>query len=232
MSNRNFPQLRGLGWPVNKKPYFSTIQSKSVGGQEVRIPNYPYPLEEFELPINHLHANSQLAPNLADFQQLWAFYVAGLGPWDSFLYWDQTDNFTVTNALYESLGTIGGLPAGYGWNVIGTGDGVTTAFQLYRNLGGALQPVFAVNGITASLNPPITSPFVKVYDNNSPVIGGWTVSAAGMLTFSSPPAAGHSIAADFGYFKRCVFADDNLSFENFMSSLLRVKSVRLRQVYA
>jgi hypothetical protein len=49
-------------------PYFSTIASESGSGQEVRIPNWPFPLEEFDLPINHLHANATMAPNLADFQ--------------------------------------------------------------------------------------------------------------------------------------------------------------------
>jgi hypothetical protein len=239
MSNAIFPTLRGLGWPVNRKPYMSTIVSTSASGQQVRIPNYPFPMEQFDLPVNHLHGNAQVAPSLADFQTLYGFYVQRLGPWDSFLYFDPTDNYTCTNALYEGLPTISGLLAGQGQNFIpgitGTfpaGDGTTLAFQLYANQGGAVRPIFDINGITASQAPPIPTPFVKVYVNGSAVTSGWTVSTTGMLTFGSPPANNATIAVDFGFFKRVRFQEDFLSLENFMSNLYRCKSVKLEQVWA
>ena len=56
---------------------------RSAGGQETRIANYPFALEQFDLPINHLHGNAAVSPNLADFEQLWGFYIQRLGPWDS-----------------------------------------------------------------------------------------------------------------------------------------------------
>ena len=189
----------------------------------------PWALERFSLPINHLHGNSQVAPNLADFQTLYGFYVQRLGPWDSFLYFDPTDNYTCTNALYEGLPTISGLLAG-GENFIpgitGTfpaGDGATLAFQLYANQGGAVRPIFDINGITASQAPPIPTPFVAVYVNGSPVTSGWTVSTTGMLTFGSPPASGATIAVDFSYFKRVRFVEDHLDFSNFMQNLYKVQ---------
>lgn len=232
MSNSILPQFLGIGWPVNRKPYFSTIQSKTAGGQEVRIPNYPFPLEEFDLPINHLHQDSTTAPNLADFQKLYAFYVARLGAWDSWLYFDPTDNYTVQNAIYEGLN----LPSGTGQNVIGTGDGSTTAFQLFRTIGGtAVQPVYAINGITATQGaPPISSPFVNVWVNGAAVVasGHWSVSASGMLTFLTAPANGYPIAADFSFFKRMRFKDDNLDLQNFMQAIWKVGKIGVQQVYS
>ena len=243
MSNAIFPTLRGLGWPVSREPYFSTIVSTSASGQQVRLPNFPVPLERFELPINHLHGNSRVTPNLADFQTLYAFYVQRLGPYDSFLYLDPTDNYTVQNALYEGLPTISGLLPGQGQNFIpgiaGTfpaGDGTTKKFQLYANQGGAVRPIFDINGITASSSPPISTPFAAVYVNGVVVTGSspgpWTISTRGMLTFTSAPANNATLAVDFGYFKRVRFQEDSLSLENFMSNLYRVKSIKLEQVWA
>ena len=172
MSNAIFPTLRGLGWPVSREPYFSTIVSTSASGQQVRLPNFPVPLERFELPINHLHGNSRVTPNLADFQTLYAFYVQRLGPYDSFLYLDPTDNYTVQNALYEGLPTISGLLPGQGQNFIpgiaGTfpaGDGTTKKFQLYANQGGAVRPIFDINGIKVTARPLGGGLYVGVPDN-------------------------------------------------------------------
>src|ERR1017187_10022106 len=102
MSNAILPSLKGLSWPTNRKPCFSTIVSKSASGQEVRIANWPFPLEQFELPINHLHA-APWGANAADFQTLYGFFVARTGPWDSFLFIDPTDPNTITNATYAGL---------------------------------------------------------------------------------------------------------------------------------
>lgn len=222
MSNRIFPQLPGLGWPVNRSPYFSTTVSVAKSGQEVRLPNYPFELEQFELPINHEH---QKYP--ADFQKLLAFFVASDGAFDSWLYQDPTDNYTVNNSIYEGLN----LPTGAGQNVIGTGDGVTLAFQLTRAIGGVSRPIFDINGITATLAPPITSPYVNVFVSGSPVLSGFTVSATGMLTFVSAPASLAPIAADFSFFKRCRFNEDNLEFSNFLQYIFKTGKVKMRQVF-
>jgi uncharacterized protein (TIGR02217 family) len=229
--NAIFPQLRGLGWPVNRRPVFSTIVSKSASGQEVRIANYPFALEEFDLPINHLHGNSTLAPNLADFQQLYGFYCARLGPWESFLYFDPADNNTITNATYEGLTPVTAQ------NVIATGDGVTLAFQLTRNLGGDIRPIYDINGPNGVIGtgvqaPTLVSPYINVYLAGVQYFGAIALSTEGVLTFGSAPGAGVVIASDFSYFKRVCFSDDNIQIENFMANLFRVKKITLRQVFA
>lgn len=231
MSNAIFPNLIGLGWPVARKPYFSTIVSTAAAGQETRIPNFPVPLERFELPVNHLHGTSWGPGNAngADFPILRGFFVARLGPLDSFLFWDPADNYTVTNAQYA------GLSPASGQNVIGTGDGTTTAFQLMRSIGGVAEPVYNINGITASGSgpqaPPIASPYVNVFVGGAPVLSGWTVNSSGVLTFASAPANGAGIAADFSYFKRVRFSEDYIDLENFMANLYRTKKILLKQVY-
>jgi uncharacterized protein (TIGR02217 family) len=238
MSNAIFPKLVGLGWPVNRKPYFSTIVIKSAGGQEVRLANYPYPLEEFELPVHHLHGDSRTGIGIADYQQLWGFFSSRSGPWESFLYWDPADNYTVNNALYEGLATLPGLTAGQGQNFIGVGDNSTHSFQLQRNIGGSLRPIYDINsnitGTPAYLSGTLTPPSaqVQVYLNGIPSTSGWSLSSNGLLTFSSAPWGGEPIAVDFGYFKRVVFNDDHLEFSNFMQGLHKIQKIGLRQVYA
>jgi uncharacterized protein (TIGR02217 family) len=199
----------------------------------VRIANWPFPLEQFELPVNHLHAApwGAAGANAADFQTLYGFFLARTGPWDRFLFIDPADHNTITNATYA------GLTPTYGQNVIGTGDGATLAFQFMRTIGAGTQPIFdisgpTVDGTSAGLAPLVASPYVNVYVNGSAVTSGWTMSAAGMLTFVSAPANGYSIAVDCTYFRRVCFADDNIDMENFMQNLWRCKAIKLRCVYA
>jgi len=227
MSNLMFPQLSGIGWPVNRRPYVSTTVNKTAGGQEIRIPNWPYPLETFDLPINYLHDSVVQSPGFAaDFEELYGFFVARLGPWDSFLYQDPTDNYTVTLAQYE------GLSPTTGQNVIATGDGTTKSFQLFRTIGGALQPIYDINGITATLAPPLSAPYCNVYLNGVLQGSGFSVSNTGLLTFTSAPGNSVHVAADFSYFKRCVFADDSIDFTRNYQHIWKVKKLSIRQVWA
>ena len=229
MSNAIFPQLSGEAWPTQRTPRFSTIVKSSVSGQQVRIPNYPFPLTEFSVPINVMNITD------GDLDTLWGFYCARLGSWDSFLFYDPQDCYTVANAGNQSLtptygqnfipGLNGALPAG---------DGVTKAFQLYRSRGTTMQPIFDINGITASLSPPIALPFANVYVNGSLLsqLGNWTISTAGILTFTTAPANAATVAVDFGYFWRVHLSEDNLEFSEFCLNLYDAKAIKFAQVYA
>ena len=247
MSNVIFPTLKGLGWPVNRKPYWSTIVATAAAGQETRILNYPFPMEQFELPINHLHGDVRLWYGGGDYQTLQGFFNSRAGAFDSFLFLDPADSYTVTNALCEGLATISGLSAGQGQNFIPgvtgafpAGDGTSTAFQLYRNLGGAVRPFYDINiGVggnptylsgSSTVTPPSSQ--IQVYVNGVAVNSGWSVGSTGILTFSSAPASGATVAVDFSYFKRVRFLDDNIDLENFMQSLYRVKKIALKQTWS
>lgn len=109
--------------------------------------------------------------------------------------------------------------------VIGTGDGGTATFQLQKN--------YTTNTRTYSriINKPITSlvndyqgnaltDTVNVYDNaslqthNAGYIAGGGVQytldeTTGVVTFATPPAAGHIITADFQFHFPCRFDIDD-----------------------
>lgn len=95
----------------------------------------------------------------------------------------------------------------------GIGDGTSTAFQLVRALGNFTQPVFLVNG-----TPTITI-------NGTPTVA-FSLSAYGVVTFNSAPAAAAALAWSGSYYWPCRFDDDATDIENFMSQLLRSKSLK------
>lgn len=100
---------------------------------------------------------------------------------------------------------------------IATGDGATTAFKLIRTFGGFSEPVswalivtnVKVGGVTTS---------------------AWALTEPNTLTFTSPPASGALVAADITYAFQCRFIDDQNDFENILSGLWQVQSLKFRSV--
>jgi hypothetical protein len=95
----------------------------------------------------------------------------------------------------------------------GIGDGVSSAFQLVRSLGGFTEPIFLVNG-----NPTITV-------GNAPANPA-SISAYGVVSFSSPPPAGAPLQWTGNFFFPCRFEDDVASFEQMMSLIWEVKALK------
>lgn len=142
-------------------------------------------------------------PSLAELQSLMGFFNSRQGQFDTFLFNDLDDNSVVGASL-------------------GVGDGATTVFQLVRAYGGFIEPMLAPNVITA----------VKV--NGTPT-GAYTVSAwgsanPGQITFTTAPANGAVITADYTFYWPCRFTDDTLTFNKFMNLLWSNDSVKFRSV--
>lgn len=196
----SFPALAGQGWSVHKKPMFSTRVASHVSGREARTPFYSYPLYEFEVKIEGLDSNGT-----------WT----GLG----------------VNSLQSLMGLYLQCQGQFGTflytdptddtatgQALAIGDGATTAFTLVRTLGGFTDPV----GWVLSIG--------HVYLNGVNQPSGWTLTAPNILTFSTAPGAGVAITADFTYAFNCRFLDDQEDFENFMSGLWQVQSLKFRSV--
>jgi len=104
---------------------------------------------------------------------------------------------------------------------IGTGNASTTVFQLQRAMGsglpggGFLEPIVAPDVVSAVYLDGITqSPGNYSVDPNT-----------GLVTFSTAPASGRIISADYSYYFRCRFIDDSYAFENFMFQLWQLKKL-------
>lgn len=196
----SFPVLAGQGWSVHKRPTFSTRVASHVSGREVRSPLYAYTLYEFELTFDGLASGSSY-PGIGN-----ASLQSLMG-----LYLQcegQYGTFLYADPTDNAVTNQG----------IGTGDGATASFMLQRALGGFLEPVSWVLSVA------------NVYLNGLTQTSGWSLVQPNMLQFTLAPASGTVITADFSYAFVCRFLDDQEDFENFMSGLWKVNSLKFRSV--
>jgi len=196
----SFPALTGQGWSVHKRPTFSTRVASHVSGREVRSPLFAYTLYEFELTYDGLASNA-------------AFLGLGANSLQSLmgLYLQCEGQYGTFLYTDPSDCTAAG-------QAIAAGDGVTMSFTFLRALGGLVEPVSWVSSVT------------NIYLNGIAQSSGWTLSQPNTLTFAAAPASGAVISADFTYAFECRFLDDQEDFENFMSGLWQVQSLKFRSV--
>jgi len=169
-----------------------------VSGRELRALDYPYPLWQFTLVFDLLRDNP--AAGYDELRTLMGFFMRCQGAFGTFLFCDPSDD-RVTGQQ------------------IGTGNASTTVFQLQRAMGsglpggGFLEPIVAPDVVSAVYLDGITqSPGNYSVDPNT-----------GLVTFSTAPASGRIISADYSYYFRCRFIDDSYAFENFMFQLWQLK---------
>ncbi|MEI7669248.1 MAG: DUF2460 domain-containing protein, partial [Pseudomonadota bacterium] len=192
MSSLILPSLIGLGFDVVRTPEWSTVIQTSVSGKETRIAKLSYPRWKWVLQYNILRSNA----NYTELQQLAGFFNKLNGQFDSFLYQDADDNNV----------------SGQG---IGTGDGIKTSFQLVRSFGGFAEPIFAPNIVSSIYINGVrqTSGFSVNY---------WGVANPGTIVFSSAPASGAVITADFSYYFPVRMTSDSAAFNMFISGHYKV----------
>jgi hypothetical protein len=196
------PTLPGLTWSRHKKPGFATRVAAHVSGREVRVALMSYPLYEFEAVYSGLSSAASAFAGLgaSSLQSLMGFFLQLQGQFGTFLYADPDDD-AVTGQAFA------------------TGDGSTTAFTMMRSLGGFLEPVGWVTTITnVYLNGAVQS------------VSSYSLTTPNNLTFTAAPGAGTALSADFAYAFNCRFLDDQIDFEEFMSNLWKLDSMKFRSV--
>lgn len=207
MGNLVFPALPGVQLGRKKTPNWATLVQATATMREVRIALASSPVYDFELPYEFLRTLYRYR----ELQSLMSFYNQVQGSWDSWLYDDPTDDFA--------------------WNVqIGTGDGVTTSFQLVRPYGSFSENVANPNVATVSTDPlmwaqDLSTPMWSATPATTPMwlqgagLGPFTISnPGGLLTFSYPPPAGVPVYWSGFFYYRCRFASDSTDFQQEMST--------------
>jgi uncharacterized protein (TIGR02217 family) len=200
VSTTIFPKLTE-GWSVIRKPSLSSRISTHQAGREIRAQQMQYPVRQFTLTYEVLRS----AAAYAELQAIEGFFLQQGGSFGQFLFKDRyTPDFQVTGGL------------------IGTGDGTTTNFKLARPWGGFLEPVGYV----------FPADLTAVYLGGGAAINAstYSVTAPNNLVFTTAPAAGVAITADFAFYFQVRFGDDSLELEEFMSMLFELKECRLMQV--
>jgi len=199
----SLPSLAGLSWSRHKKPGFSTRVASHVSGREVRVALMSYPLYEFEAVYNGLASSatpSFIGLGASSLQNLMGFFLQLQGQFGTFLYTDPEDNAAAAQAF-------------------ATGDGTTASFTMMRSLGGFLEPA----GWVTSISNVYLAGVVQSASS-------YSLRAPNTLTFGSAPGGGATISADFAYAFNCRFLDDRMDFEEFMSHLWRLDSMKFRSV--
>jgi uncharacterized protein (TIGR02217 family) len=197
----SLPTLPGLAWSRRKKPAFNTRVASHASGREVRVALMNYPLYEFEATYGLTSSASGFAGlGASSLQNLMGFFLQLQGQFGTFLYTDPDDNSVTSQG-------------------IGVGDGATTAFSFVRALGGFAEPVGWVTAVS------------HVYLNGTPQSGGsYSLTTPNTLTFTTPPGAGVVVSTDFSFAFQCRFIDDQMEFEEFMSNLWKLASMKFRSV--
>jgi TIGR02217 family protein len=131
----------------------------------------------------------------ADMQAVLAFFEERRGRLHGFLWRDGLD---------YSSGSAVPLPTD---QVIGTGDGVRTSFQLTKAYGAAFDPYRRV------IAKPVAGS-VRIAVNGSELTSGWTVDVTtGLVGFVSAPAVGATVTAGFLFDVPVRFDSDRLDIE-------------------
>lgn len=199
-----FPSLVGLMWDVEKTIIFPpALNQLSVSGRENRVALAAFPKYQFSLKYSVLRDTPNVASPTSPFDELkklGGFFLKQLGSVHAFLYSDPSDS-AVTDMQF------------------GTGNGTTVAFQLIRSYGAGgftfAEPVQNLNGAVTNIK-----------DNGGVVGGGnYSVSATGLVTFNTPPVAGHVLTWTGSYFYRVRFLLDSQGFNQFMQNLWEAKKI-------
>ena len=194
MSLLTFPALNGLAFPVRRTVQWVTTKQESLSGKKARFPQYTYPTYAYEMSFNFLRT----AAAFQEWQTLQAFIDQVQGAGQLWQYPDPDDG-SVTNQAF------------------GTGDGVTTQFQLIRSFGPNPytfnEPVFLLNG----------TPVISVAGTPTLL---FTLSPYAVVTFNSAPANGAALTWTGSYFWPCRFDDDDTPFEKFYSGFFRLKPLK------
>jgi hypothetical protein len=173
----------------HKTPHFNSQTQKPAAGRgRTSISFMPYGTWDFEVDLFAVRGGEAIANSVL--QSFLGCYIACCGGGGFFLFTDPNDS-VVTQDNGIVLNTTPGAPAPMGRQ----GDGVSTAFQLARTID---QGVDILQNVTGA----------EVYVNGVPAPG--TLSATGVYTFTTAPAADAMISWDGTFQYLCQFTDDTL----------------------
>ena len=214
-----FPNLIGLTWSVTKRPIFNTLMGQAASGRQVRLAMYNYPLWEWDLTWDSLPDGNPAAASTyaSDFKQLVGFFLSMQGSCFSFNYQDQDDNQVL------------GQP-------VGTGDGATSAWTLFRSYGGSdgsgTEPIGYVNSSGPVLNEHgnFNVYFGGVLQDPSTYAVVNSVPLQQQIRFNTSPPEGTVITADFSFFYYVHFKDDQYDFDKIWSQMWSQKKITLASV--
>lgn len=197
MSLLVFPAFTFGQWdyqfPIKQTPLFKTItQTPASGRGELRIPLMQFPRWDFVFDISFLMGDA--TTDNSAWQQFTNFYMAVFGAASDWLFTHPFDN-TVTD------------------QVIGTGDGITTEFTMFRTLVTS----GAEDLIQNFQAPPSIYLSGVLQDSDT-----YDINQYGTLTFNTAPDEGVTISWTGAFYYLCHFMTD--SFDSLQLELKAIWS--------
>jgi len=192
-----FPSHINVWYQATKKPKWNAYVSKSVSGKRRSVLFYKTPIWEFNLPMDNLYE--------WEVEMVMGFVNKMSGLYDTFYFIDPMNKQTDLE--------------------IGTGDGTTDTFRLFRKFGfeelyieyprypqtfldvygygndGYLTPEIYGYGISVIDIPYIYLDSELQYD-------GYTLATDGWITFDTPPAKGKNVTATFSFCYKVAFSEE------------------------
>ncbi len=170
------PMPMSMSAGLKKNPHFNSIRFKGPAGINAAVALKPYPTWEFEFSLDHITGHEHTAASTV--AQMLGTFMATAGGANLFLFTDPQDN-TVSGAQF------------------GVGNGTSTAFQLSRNIAGAVDIIQNLNG----------SPSIYV---GGTLTAPTSISATGVVTFATAPAAGAVLTWSGSFYYLCRFDNDSI----------------------
>ena len=204
-----FPTLP-QGFPLKMSPLLDTIIGTTKSLREMRVAQRTVPLWDFELLFEELRDQTQNQviykpfTGIVQFTQLVQTWLMMYG---------QTNVFAFDCPWDDSRSN----------QQIGTGDGVTFIYTIYRTWGlgaqATLAPVGLVNQVTqVQVNGVTISPTDYTINRNK-------------IQFVNAPGTGQAITMTFSFYYLCRFVEDEQDFEEFGKNRWTVPSIKFRSVY-
>lgn len=170
-------------WPIKRTPKYATLTQTPVSLRgQLNISLTPYPIWEYEIGLGYLRG--AIADPTSAVNQIAGFFAAAAGAAGLWLFADPFDS-TATAQQF------------------GTGDGSTTAFQMQRPLG-------AYGGVTAYDLIQNLNGTPSIYVNGTLTTPA-SISATGLVTFSTAPVAGATLTWTGSFYYLCHFTEDTIS---------------------
>jgi len=208
----SFPTYRlppGIEEGAQGGPEFATVIQESVSGQEQRIKVWAKCRARYDIGYSVLESDDPVG----NYQAILALFYGHGGRFKAFRFKDWSD-YQATNESF------------------GTGDGADTTFQLYKTYDPSLILLNTPGSITYTREIYLlaTAPTIKVNGVTKTVTTDYTISATGLVTFTSAPANGHALTWTGEFDIPVRFDVDYLSVVMNVNNIADIGSISLREV--
>ena len=181
---------------LKKTPHYNTVIQKPAAGRGVASTSLmPVPTWDFECDLDNIQGNeAQVSSILATFL---GTFMACNGQAGRFLFTDPQDNvITYANSCMADVTASSLTPMQL------TGNGISTQFQLGRNIGGVVGALDVIQNVVGSITIEVNGSVLAATN--------YSVGSTGIITFTTAPASGATLTWSGTFAYLCRFATDTV----------------------